>query len=131
MYTLSGGAKALTLVLDAARGQAHYLSPDALSYFAAMAVARQSAPPALAEGLVGQEGWYTSALLAGALVLELSGLAVAFLPRIQVAWTVAIVGMHLGILLVVGPNFSLHAVAVWLLFVAWRTGGARASAGPS
>lgn len=118
LYSMGGGAKLATGIFDWLGGVPGYFSATAAQYYAAAAILGQGAVPPLARFFLDHGGYWSTILLVGGALLELIGLPLAAFGSFyhRRLWSVGIAALHIGIVLIIGPDFGIHAIAVLLLF---------------
>ena len=127
-YSLTGGWKVVGAIMQAARGETHSFSPDALAIQLARVHLMTGSRSALGGFFIDHAllGWPLYLL---AIYLELFALLVAFRPALQRPWAICLITAHIVVYLTMRIDFMSQAFLLALLFfrspfapqgVAWR-----------
>lgn len=114
-YSVSGGWKVIGAILQAARGETHSFSPDALAIQLARVYFMTGSPSALGGFFIDHAllGWPLYLLT---IYLELFALLVAFRPALQRLWAIFLVTTHIVVYLTMRIDFMSHLFLLALLF---------------
>jgi len=114
-YSLTGGWKVGGAIVQAARGQTHSFSPDALAIQLARGYFMTGSPSALGGFFINHAllGWPLYLLT---IYLELFALLVAFRPALQRLWAIFLVTTHIVVYLTMRIDFMSHLFLLALLF---------------
>jgi hypothetical protein len=115
-YTLTGGWKVYTATADLLAGRVGGFNRSGFSYIVANRLIQTNSQAVLGDFFVQHET-VGCALFVGTMYLETFSVLIAFRPRLQRWWGVALILFHLGTQLAMGFTFPDNVILVALLLV--------------
>ena len=115
-YSMAGAWKLGFGVFDLLSGQPGNLSPGALAWTLAGRSLQTGTEPLLAP-LVIENVWLSWPMLLAIIYIQFTALAIAFRPRLHVAWGYLLVAFHVGTWLLMEIMFVEHILLLVILLV--------------
>ena len=116
-YSSSGLFKFLGIGVQLLKGEIHAFHPEALARNVAKGNLNFGNRMFFDTWLLDSPSWLFSAVQLAGYFLELTSIFIIFYPHLHRVWGLLLLGLHAGILLTVGPDFTLHMLVVAILLV--------------
>lgn len=116
-YSMAGIGKLVFFVYQAAVGEYHALSPDALAIHVAEVIILTHKTPLIGPWII-DHSYLGLPLMAGMMYLQLFAFWAAFRPALHKAWGIGLVGFHIGTIVMMGILFPENVLIVGLLMFA-------------
>ncbi len=116
IYTLAGFWKYYDAFYQLANGQVNAFSFKGFAYQVADRLMQTNSTSLLGSYIIDHP-WLGWLMFQGAMLLELTSIAVLWFPSLQPLWGLSMICMHLGSVLTVSVRFSSNIILLGLLFV--------------